>query len=1047
MALAAVAAGSGALRASAPRRLAASLVRPAAGSELSPGPAEDPVAIRTWSEGWSVDTLLGRLKVSIPLGWMPGEIAFPVSVNLDGSEAATTYRDGQQERTSLKRLASTWTPGFGVSPFGSSRFLLEDGRVLSDDDFSPLGRDFSAYAPNVDALFKAYGLTPPPPVLDLSGMWPEWESDEPCKVNASGDLLKVTASRFFRFGAKYGGILATLAPDSAFFGDLSGYTLLMDKDRLRVLATCGGMIYPIFIADRFGHYVTLEWSRSPAGAVPPVGDRDGSLASITRVELRNQRQEGLTLRMLDWSPAPAAPGFPGWTEPRSDLARLDYAGFSGPSALVRGYPSLSDLPGSYGVAGRPTEIRIGAPATLAQPSWSGCHGAASEAPATLPANGDVPDRVWSLGYGGPDCMELQTLTDPMGIRTDFTRSPCATFNSKDPTPGFTSVYTVQGVSQVRQIDVSGKSSAARSITWTRQFPAPAARTSAATVTRSECWDPAVNRATDRIETFSFGGPGLASAPRSQAVDFENGFVQAWKLTSPDGKRLWASQTRTSRSRTLGHGTGLNGRLSALESMTATRKGEADTGTRLSYGDAACLQVSRAQSLVNGQAAVVRTFQYDPRWAMLQGQQLRRTVETRLDPSGQALAPGARATACAWDTADPPLLQLQRTCLEGGSALQHGEEYTYDPEGRLSTRSVYHLEGGSASRSPGTMTFAFDPATGEPSGRVTTYSDGTGTGTLNRIRTDFDAAHRPATLIDERGVITRMTYDLYGRPLTLAREGDAVITYAYPDPWTTVTTQGGRTTTECRDAFGRPLRTTLPEGVVRTFAYDRHARLVKTTETSSAGARRTSTVTYDPLDRKVSETSITGVRVDYAYGTDGRNNRVTRTVDPTGLKLKTLTTTDPWGQVLSVVAPNGDTTRYTYDGWGNRTRITLLPAGNGTPQERTFAYDGLGRLVRKTEPETGTQVFSGFNALNQPRTLTEQGRDLRLPPRVRTLDYDGLGRLRNQTGGTASETFSYQGAFLTGSSRTVDSRTVTQSFAYEAPGSRLSQEITTLLEHN
>ena len=271
----------------------------------------------------------------------------------------------------------------------------------------------------------------------------------------------------------------------------------------------------------------------------------------------------------------------------------------------------------------------------------------------------------------------------------------------------------------------------------------------------------------------------------------------------------------------------------------------------------------------------------------------------------------------------------------------------------------------------------------------------------------------------------------------------MITYAYPDLWTTVTTQGGRTTTVCRDAFGRPLRTTLPEGVVQTFAYDLHARLVKTTETSSAGARRTSTATYDPLDRKVSETSITGVHVDYAYGTDGKNNRVTRTVDPTGLKLTTLTTTDPWGQVLSVVAPNGDTTRYAYDGWGNRTRITLLPAGNGAPQERTFAYDGLGRLVRKTEPETGTQVFSGFNALNQPRTLTEQGRGLRLPPRVRTLDYDGLGRLRSQTGGTASETFSYQGAFLTSSSRTVESRTVTQSFAYEAPGSRLSQETTTL----
>jgi YD repeat-containing protein len=177
-----------------------------------------------------------------------------------------------------------------------------------------------------------------------------------------------------------------------------------------------------------------------------------------------------------------------------------------------------------------------------------------------------------------------------------------------------------------------------------------------------------------------------------------------------------------------------------------------------------------------------------------------------------------------------------------------------------------------------------------------------------------------------------------------------------------------------------------------------------------------------------------VTTSYQALTNG-NNQVTRTVSGSSPVITTVTEIDPFGQVVRVTAPNGDVTTSTYDGMGRLTLAQMTPASGGTSQSRNFTYDTLGRLLVAVEPESGTQAFSNFNALNLAQTVTENS------SRTQSRTYDGLGRLRIHIRGGVYETYTYEGAFLTGTSRTVNGNQINQNFQYHGAGARLSQETT------
>jgi RHS repeat-associated protein len=436
----------------------------------------------------------------------------------------------------------------------------------------------------------------------------------------------------------------------------------------------------------------------------------------------------------------------------------------------------------------------------------------------------------------------------------------------------------------------------------------------------------------------------------------------------------------------------------------------------------------------------RVFSYDNRWSMLQHQQVSQVTTTRFDPARpQATMPMTEYSL--WDAPAAgavPRLQLLRSYRSDPSGEEVGTQFGYDSGGRLQVRAPYRKFKGVEEPPPNRLSIVYDDAvTGQPVSWTTTYRDDPagGMGALARTQTEFDSGFRPCRSSDERGVSTVMAWDLFGRPTVTARDGEAPITMAYPDAWSKMTTQSGNMTRETFDAFGRRIRTELPDGRVIEQDYDRYGREAEWRETGAGGVRRRS-IRYDPLDRVTSSTTFDGVTTTYDYSTDGLSDVTRQTIQGQG--LQTTISRNVFGQVTQVVAPNGDRTVHIFDGFGNRRAVTRFPARGGTPQNRTFLYDQLDRLIFKIEPEAWGQAFKDFDAMGKAATFLEDAGGKAERKTVR--EFDGLGRLRARTSGTMTEQFTYQGPFLIRSTcGPREGAAIVQTFAYGGPGARLSEE--------
>ena len=985
--------------------------------------------------GWSVTPGLGKLAVSIPVDTVPagaGEIPIPVAFNMNATYM--TLSDGNGDE---------WNYGiYGTLGFGyvwpvtgiwsgflpGNNVVLEDGRSYAATDFGTYSGS-SPYATYGSALLAAYGVTCAPTQFMLS---------------TDGSLVwaKIAGNQFSAgFLSKFVNTLPVGYPAATGVGTsntLSGTNLhlLIDKNRIRVFAEVftgtSVVALPVYWGDKFGHYVTFQWTRATTGLPAQILEMD-------RVDALNQRGMGVTVRWANWQD----------TTLIHDLLRADFVNCEAPSVLIQGYSGQAvnqpvgysiwvdnDNPPDYyngpcplgGLVARPTTVTMGDPNTVQQPSWNNTGSYPATSP-TLPSqNTGSASQVWAMTYDGNGAA-LTTILDPSAVLTQFSNQSYYFWsNLAFETPQL----MLFGVGGVQQTDTTGRCPNPHTFLWGRDLASRCpGGISPWMVWAYDGWCSLPNGwnsipESDRTATYTFAIPPSGCFT---SVDYQNGFLN--NLTLTDG-------TNTSVTTTTSINGGLDGTLSQPQTITTARTGEAARQVTLTYTDTTCLQAQTINNqLTTGASALAQAFVYNCMWPMLEGGQVNQVQMTRY-VNGTALSPTAKTTK-VWDTAN--LLQLQQTYLDAGS-FQHGQTFTYSG-GRLLTQGVWHVENGGTLASPATLTMYYDATTGQPSQWQTTYQDvPSGTGSISKYAAEFDGAGRPNALINERDVQTTLRYDLYGRPTSISKAGDAGITITYPDPWTKITTQANKTTTETTDGFGRLINQVLPDGRTVARTYDLHGRLSGITETNTSGVRRTSSTTYDALDRVTSQTAFDGVYTTFTYGTNGTLNTVTQTVQNMVPPLVTTTSKDFFGQLASVLAPSGDLTSYGYDGMGNRTSATITPAGQSasTAQVRSYFYDALGRMTSKNEPETFTQTYSIFNALNLATTITEGA--LSSYPRVRTLVFDGLGRLRSQSNGAVTESFTYTGAFLNGTSRTVGSDQVAQTFTYGGLGARLSQETTT-----
>ncbi|MFD8915083.1 LamG-like jellyroll fold domain-containing protein [Streptomyces sp. NPDC059575] len=364
-----------------------------------------------------------------------------------------------------------------------------------------------------------------------------------------------------------------------------------------------------------------------------------------------------------------------------------------------------------------------------------------------------------------------------------------------------------------------------------------------------------------------------------------------------------------------------------------------------------------------------------------------------------------------------------TCQDQATNKCNTQYYTYYPDdttAQLTTADprndqlLTSRDGRSSSATDNTYltSFTYDPAgdqtavtgpavAGSPDGRttITEYSDGTSAypsadggvvpkglpvkttspaGAVNKVSyyTDGDVA----STTDAIGLVTQYTYDGLGRVIS-----QKVVSDTYPD---------GLLTTYKYDAAGQVIEEHDPQltdrvtgaihSAVTATVFDEDGNTLSQTVSDASGGdhARSQTWTYDAYDHVATEAD--------ANAAEG--------------------------------AANGNTTTYTYDTSGNKTK-EVTSDGN----ETRYTYDAEGNLLTQGLMYKGDPVNP-----QSPTLLTESSRA-----------YDPAGRLASITdamGNTTSYTYTDDGLLVTAIKRSVDgSSTYTlESDSYDAVGNLTKQ---------
>ena len=265
---------------------------------------------------------------------------------------------------------------------------------------------------------------------------------------------------------------------------------------------------------------------------------------------------------------------------------------------------------------------------------------------------------------------------------------------------------------------------------------------------------------------------------------------------------------------------------------------------------------------------------------------------------------------------------------------------------------------------------------------------------------------------------------------------------------------GETTVEETGYDGRLLTKTDPNGLKQINTYDRGGRLIREEYKDGSSVMKWVEYTYDPWDRKLTETSSFdnsgSAKVKYTYDKNG--NVLTESVkNSVPGQLETWSKTgyvyDAWGNTLQVVYYEGNTPvnyiQYYYDWDGEMLReykgltspltITgldrvqnpsdqdysvikyeydgmrqLISKTDAAGESETYQYDQLGRLIY-TKDRNGAEHTVEYdkmgNATKKESKHLNNGQSVK-PTITKNFTYDSMGNLRSADDGGAITTYSY-----------------------------------------
>ena len=330
----------------------------------------------------------------------------------------------------------------------------------------------------------------------------------------------------------------------------------------------------------------------------------------------------------------------------------------------------------------------------------------------------------------------------------------------------------------------------------------------------------------------------------------------------------------------------------------------------------------------------------------------------------------------------------------------------------------------------------------------------------------DSSHQPWTYLD---------YDVLGNQVKVTDPGGHVAESDYSDNFSDSTN---------RNSFAYPKRVTPPSGYYADTTYNFYTGLaVQTTDSYSPTARTTST-TYDLMNRPTAIDYPNGGYTHYTYYDNPANPlKVVKEVkvdNASTPNLGTLTTifdklyreterqtNDPEGTIYA---------KTEYDDGGRKYRVSNPYRSGATPVYTEFAYDAMDRPTVTTAPDSSTvqYAYSGNQttvtdeAGNQRRytyngsggmTKVEEPNPTLTTPLITTYSYnelgkmtgsnqssqtrswafDTLGRMTSQTlpeSGTTSFTYDVENQLLT----KTDARGITVTMTYGTSGGQIHQPV-------